>query len=139
MDIVKIYTDGSIDKNPGGLGTYSCILVFGKHEKKLVGHEENSTNSRMELMPILEGLKILKKRCNVRIYSDSQYAINVCSQNYKAKKNLDLVIPIIEEVKKHEVVFIWIKGHNGDKYNELADQLANEERKRIKTSGYKTV
>lgn len=134
---VNIYTDGACSGNPGP-GGWGTILRYGKNEKVLSGGEESTTNNRMELTAVIEGLKALKKSCRVEIVTDSKYVSDGMTLGWaqswrnngwrKADKkpalNSDLWEKLLDEAAKHECTFIWIKGHNGHPENERCDALA---------------
>jgi ribonuclease HI len=135
---VEIYTDGACKGNPGP-GGWGVLLRYGKHEKQLYGGEPLTTNNRMELMAVIQGLKALKRHSRVIITTDSQYVKQGITQwihNWKrngwktsarsAVKNADLWQLLDDEAAKHEVEWRWVKGHAGHAENELADQLANQ-------------
>lgn len=140
MKKVIIYTDGACSNNPGK-GGYAAILIYKKTEKIIKGFEDNTTNNRMELRAIIEGLKALKEPCNVYIYSDSAYVINPINQGWihswmlndwrtlgkKEVKNVDLWESLIELIKIHKVKFIKVKGHADNEYNNRCDQIARQE------------
>ena len=114
---VNIYTDGACSGNPG-VGGYGTILVYTdsdgiKHEKELSEGYKLTTNNQMELLAVITGLEALKKPCKVTIYSDSKYV-----------KNVDLWKRLLAAKEKHQVEFIWVKGHAGHEYNERCDSLA---------------
>ena len=134
---VEIYTDGACKGNPGP-GGWGVLLRYGKHEKQLYGGERLTTNNRMELMAVIQGLRALKRHSRVRITTDSQYVKQGITQwihNWKRNgwktaarspvKNADLWQALDSEAGKHEVEWRWVKGHAGHAENELADQLAN--------------
>lgn len=132
MNEVIIYTDGSSKGNPGkgGCGT---ILLAGKHVKKISEGFILTTNNRMELLAVILGLEALNKKCDVKIYSDSKYVVDAIEKGwvfgwqkkgFKGKKNSDLWIRFLSVYKKHNVKLHWIKGHSGNKYNEMCDDLA---------------
>ncbi|MCU7842829.1 MAG: ribonuclease HI [Candidatus Thiodiazotropha sp. (ex Monitilora ramsayi)] len=134
---VEIYTDGACKGNPGP-GGWGALLRYGKHEKQLYGGERETTNNRMELMAVIEGLRSLNRPSRVRITTDSQYVKNGITQwihNWKRNgwrtaakkpvKNADLWQQLDQEVAKHEITWHWVKGHSGHPENELADSLAN--------------
>ena len=135
---VELYTDGACRGNPGP-GGWGAILVYGKHEKVMQGGERLTTNNRMELMAAIEGLSALKERCRVTVYSDSKYLVdaytlgwvnNWRSHGWKksdgALKNSELWQKLFDLTDRHEVSFVWVKGHNGHDYNERCDSLATE-------------
>lgn len=136
MKEVQLYTDGACRGNPGK-GGYGAILVYGKYEKELSGGERETTNNRMELTAAIVGLEALKESCSVKLYSDSKYLVDAFTQGWvfswqksgwkRGKdelKNPDLWKRLYELTQKHEVEFIWVKGHDGHEYNERCDALA---------------
>ncbi len=138
---VIIYTDGACSNNPG-VGGWGCVLIFSDEKttyiRKISGYSSLTTNNQMELQAIISALLALKKPCELNIYSDSAYVVNAFNQNWienwqkngwkNAKKeevsNKDLWLTLIESLKQHNYTFIKVKGHNGDKYNEICDTLA---------------
>ena len=136
MKQVTLYTDGACRNNPGR-GGWGAILVYGRYEKEMSGGEALTTNNRMELMAAISGLEALKEPCAVSLYSDSKYLVDAFNEGWvygwqragwrrgkEALKNPDLWERIYELTKKHEVTFIWVKGHDGNEYNERCDRLA---------------
>ena len=137
MKDVTIYTDGTCSGNPraGGWGT---ILSYNGREKELSGGEAQTTNNRMELTAVIEGLRALKEPCRVRIVTDSQYVVNGIEKGWakswkqngwrkKDKKpalNPDLWDALLNLLDKHEVRFEWIRGHAGHPQNERCDAMA---------------
>ncbi len=140
MKYVKIYTDGGCIGNPGP-GGYGTVLLFGKHRKELSDGFKETTNNRMELMACIKGLEALKERCRVELYSDSKYVVDGINKGWaqrwqknnwiRNKKtgdravNPDLWQQLLDLVKQHDVTMNWVKGHAGNKENEVCDQLAN--------------
>lgn len=135
--IVYLYTDGSCKGNPG-TGGWGVLLRYGTHEKELYGGEAHTTNNRMELTAVIQGLQVLKRRCQVQIHTDSQYVKNGMESwihawkkngwktaNKQAVKNEDLWKTLDQLVKQHDVSWVWVKGHAGHRDNERADALAN--------------
>ena len=134
---VLLYTDGSCLGNPGP-GGWSAILQCGEHEKELVGGADHTTNNRMELTAVLEGLKALTRRCQVTVVTDSQYVATILNGG-KAKANRDLVYEVHTQARRHEVIVQQVRGHSGYEMNELADQLAFTEanhRKQMIAAGW---
>jgi ribonuclease HI len=133
MTEIKIYTDGASRGNPGP-GGYGTILISGEHRKELFEGYTLTTNNRMELLAVIAGLEALKKEpCNVTVFSDSKYVVNAVEKkwvqswyknNFKKKKNKDLWVRYLKVAQKHYVKFVWIKGHDGNIYNERCDHLA---------------
>ena len=122
QDQVFLYTDGSCLGNPGP-GGWSAILQYGEHEKELVGGADHTTNNRMELMAVIEGLKALTRRCQVTVVTDSQY-VAIILNNGKARANLDLVQQVRQLAAQHDVTVEQIRGHSGHAQNERCDWLA---------------
>jgi len=130
---VVIYTDGSAKGNPGR-GGYGVVMMSGSHRKEISGGFELTTNNRMELLSVIVGLENLKKeKTFVTIYSDSKYVVDSIQKkwlfswekkNFGKKKNPDLWIRFLKIYRKHQVSFIWVKGHSNIKENERCDQLA---------------
>ena len=137
---VTIYTDGSCLSNPGGPGGWAAILV---HEgtgtrKEISGGRASTTNNRMEIMAVLESLKVLTRPCAVDIYTDSQYVSNSITKGWlmswqkngwvdkkkKPRLNADLWKEMITELARHKVTLHWIRGHQGHPENERCDELA---------------
>ena len=145
MKRVEIYTDGACSGNPG-VGGWGCVLRYRENEKELSGGELQTTNNRMELTAVIEALKALKTHCNVTLYTDSKYVMNGITEwldewkknGWKTKskknevKNIDLWQKLDELSSKHEIRFVWVKGHNGDAGNERVDTLARSEVMKLK-------
>ena len=137
---VEIFTDGACSGNPG-IGGWGAILRYKETEKELSGGELETTNNRMELMAVIMALSALNKSCNISLYTDSQYVMKGITEwlaNWKkngwktsnkkqAVKNVDLWQQLDELVQKHEIRWIWVKGHNGHAENERCDALARAE------------
>jgi ribonuclease HI len=139
LNEVVIYTDGACKGNPGP-GGWGAWLKSGPTEKELFGGELNTTNNRMELTAVIEGLAALKRPCKVILYLDSQYVrmgITEWIRGWKAKgwltstkqpvKNVELWQKLDKLVAEggHVIEWRWVKGHSGDPGNERADMLAN--------------
>ena len=140
MNEVVIYTDGACKGNPGP-GGWGAWLKSGTSEKDLFGGELNTTNNRMELTAVIEGLAALKRPCKVLLYLDSQYVrkgITEWIRGWKAKgwltstkqpvKNVELWKELDKLVSEggHQIEWRWVRGHSGDVGNERADMLANK-------------
>ena len=132
MSVIEMYTDGACSGNPGP-GGWGVLLRWNGHEKQLSGGEAETTNNRMEMMAVIKGLEALKKPSTVKLYTDSQYVQQGVTQwmkGWKAKgwpariKNQDLWLAIDSLIQRHDVEFIWVRGHNGHAENELVDKLA---------------
>ncbi len=140
MKHVDIFTDGACSGNPGP-GGWGAILRYAGVEKELSGSEKETTNNRMELTAVIEALRALKEKCDVTVCTDSKYvcdAINlkwVYSWREKGWKkadrkpalNVDLWEELLALLEKHDVEFVWIKGHAGHPENERCDSLAVNE------------
>jgi ribonuclease HI len=135
---VELFTDGACRGNPGP-GGWGVVLRYGEREKELFGGERDTTNNRMELTAVIQGLAALKRPCAVAVTTDSQYVKNGITQwihNWKRNgwktaarkpvKNDDLWRLLDEAVARHRVSWHWVKGHAGHRENERADQLANQ-------------
>lgn len=135
---VDLYTDGACKGNPGP-GGWGVLLRYGGAEKSLCGGERETTNNRMELTAVIEGLKALNRPCQVRVHTDSKYVQQGISEwlpnwirrNWKTAgggpvKNQDLWRALAEQAARHRVEWLWVKGHAGHPENERADALANE-------------
>jgi len=138
---ITLYSDGSSLGNPGA-GGYGGILEYKGKFKEYVGGEAHTTNNRMELLGVIEGLKLLKEPCDVEVISDSSYVINGINKwlegwvkkDFKKVKNVDLWRAYLEASSPHQVKGTWVRGHNGHPQNERCDQLARNEAERIKLS-----
>ena len=136
--IVDLYSDGACKGNPG-VGGWGVLLRFGEVEKDLCGGSRATTNNRMELQAVIEGLKALSRPCQVRVHTDSKYVQQGISEwlpnwirrGWKTAggapvKNQDLWRELSQEANRHRVEWLWVKGHAGHPENERADALANE-------------
>lgn len=141
---VEIFTDGACRGNPGP-GGWGALLRYNHHTKELKGSEAQTTNNRMELTAVIEGLKSLKEACYVELTTDSKYVkrgmeewLPKWKENgwktaaKKPVKNVDLwqmldkLIEKLKEEEDHEINVYWVKGHSGHPENEQADALANQ-------------
>lgn len=137
MEEVIIYTDGACSGNPGP-GGWGAILMINENKKEIFGGNKNTTNNVMELTAVIEALKLLKRPCNVNLYSDSAYVVNAFLQNWilgwikngwknsnkEDVKNKELWQELISLTKVHNVTFHKVKGHADNKYNNRCDELA---------------
>lgn len=128
---VKLYSDGACSGNPGP-GGWAAILQWNGHEREVVGRERQTTNNRMELTAILEGLKPLREPCSVTVYTDSQYAIGIMG-GWKRKANHDLLRELDALCAEHSVTFQYLRGHAGHPLNERADELAVIQREKARS------
>lgn len=137
MKKVDLYTDGACSGNPGA-GGYGAILIYRGIEREISGGEAVTTNNRMEMRAVIEGLACLKERCDVTVYSDSAYTVNAFNEGWLAgwrkngwKKadgkpvlNADLWQALDAAVTAHNVRFVKVKGHADNEYNNRCDALA---------------
>jgi ribonuclease HI len=138
QESVEVFTDGACSGNPGP-GGWGALLRWGTQEKELTGGEPATTNNRMELMAAIAALESLKRPCRVRLHTDSLYlkeGITRWIHGWKAKgwrtadrkpvKNIDLWQRLDAALARHQVEFLWVKGHAGHAENERADALARK-------------
>ena len=145
MKTVTLYTDGACSGNPGP-GGWGAILEYQGTEKELSGGESSTTNNRMELTAVIEGLSALKEPCIVELYSDSKYVIDGLSKGWavswrkngwkKADKkpalNPDLWEKLLDLTEKHQLHYHWVKGHAENEKNNRCDEMAVAQWKQIK-------
>ena len=145
---VTIYTDGACDPNPG-IGGWAAILIFNGAKREITGGALESTNNRMEMTAVIEGLRTLKEPCAVTLITDSEYVKNAFTQGWldnwqkrgwktsdrKPVKNQDLWQVMLELTKPHQITWKWVRGHDVDELNNRCDELAVEARLRIKREG----
>ncbi|PTM57941.1 ribonuclease HI [Desmospora activa] len=137
MKEVIIYTDGACSGNPGP-GGWGAVLLYGEHRKELTGSERQTTNNRMELTAAIESMRRLKQSCRVKLHTDSAYMVNCFKQRWYVNwekngwknsrkepvENQDLWKQLLEQVRRHEVEFIKVKGHSDVELNNRCDELA---------------
>jgi len=136
-ETVEVYADGACRGNPGP-GGWGVLLRAKGVEKELFGGEPHTTNNRMELTAVIRALEALKRRCTIRVYTDSQYVQKGISEwisawkrrgwrtaDKKPVKNVDLWRRLDELVASHDIEWHWVRGHAGHDGNERADALAN--------------
>ena len=142
MKKISIYTDGACSGNPGK-GGWGAILIYpsisGNKEKQISGFNPETTNNQMELQAVIEALKSLKEPCEIDLYTDSKYVMqgitewifswkknNWRNSSKKPVKNKDFWVELDYLAQKHKINWHWVKAHDGNKYNEIADRLAVE-------------
>ena len=138
MKSVEIFTDGACRGNPGP-GGWGVLMRYGAEERSLFGGEKETTNNRMELTAVIEGLAALTQPCQVVLTSDSTYVLKGIQDwmpNWKKRgwktaskkpvKNVDLWQKLDRVIGEHKIDWRWVKGHSGHRENEIADQLANQ-------------
>lgn len=123
MATYDIYTDGSCSGNPGP-GGWGAIVMDGLMQTPLSGGDPSTTNNRMEMLAVIEGLSSLPAGSQVTVHSDSQYVINSMTKNWKRNANQDLWARLDQAVAERNVSWEWVRGHNGHPMNEAADRLA---------------
>lgn len=137
MKQVTIFTDGACINNPGP-GGWAAVLMHKQHKKEIYGCDPHTTNNKMELTAAIEALKALKEPCVVSLFSDSKYLCNGINLHWAESwrkrgwkksdstepKNIPLWEELLELTEKHTVSFQWVKGHDGNEYNERCDELA---------------
>jgi len=134
---LEIFTDGACKGNPGP-GGWGAVIRYGKHEKEISGGEPDTTNNRMELAAAIQALKILIEPCHIKLHTDSKYVLDGITKwihgwqrngwknaSKQPVRNADLWRDLIDAVARHQVEWIWVKGHNGHPENERADRLAS--------------
>ena len=139
MEEITIYTDGACSGNPGP-GGWGAILMLGDHKKEISGGSKETTNNIMELTAVIQALRLVKRPCKIKLYSDSAYVVNGFLQGWiynwikknwktadgKPVKNKELWEELYNFTKIHEIEFIKVKGHADNEYNNRCDELARE-------------
>lgn len=136
-EAVTLHTDGACRGNPGP-GGWAAVLAYRDREKELYGYEPDTTNNRMELMAVISGLEALRRPCDVRVITDSQYVMKGVTEwmdawkrrgwrtaDRKPVRNVDLWQRLDDALARHRVEWQWVRGHAGHDGNERADVLAN--------------
>jgi len=141
MKTLKIFTDGSCLKNPGGAGGYCAVITDGEERVVIKGGEKETTNNRMELMAVIKALEKIKNSYHIEIYSDSKYVVEGINSWIKKWKtygwngiaNKDLWMTIDKLLQKHlSVRAVWVRGHSGHPENEYCDKVAKEEARKVR-------
>lgn len=139
MEEITIYTDGACSGNPGP-GGWGAVLMLGDYKKEISGGNKETTNNIMELTAVIEALRLVKRPCKIKLYSDSAYVINAFQQGWiyswimkgwqtadkKPVKNKELWEELYKFSKIHEIEFIKVKGHADNEYNNRCDELARK-------------
>ncbi|GHT91661.1 hypothetical protein FACS1894122_04420 [Alphaproteobacteria bacterium] len=136
---LAIYTDGACCGNPGP-GGWGAVILFGNKQKELCGSDPDTTNNRMEMMAAICALEYLKSPYSVDLYTDSTYVKegitkwisgwqkrNWVNSEGNPVKNKDLWLRLLEATKRHKISWHWVRGHAGNKYNEIVDKLAKSQ------------
>ena len=137
MEEITIYTDGACSGNPGP-GGWGAILMLGDHKKEISGGSKETTNNIMELTAVIQALRLVKRPCKIKLYSDSAYVVNGFLQGWiynwikknwktadgKPVKNKELWEELYKFTKMHDIEFIKVKGHADNEYNNRCDELA---------------
>ncbi len=140
MKKVDLYTDGSCIGNPGP-GGYACILIYNGIQKEFSGFVDNTTNNRMEITAVIEGLKLLKEPCKVTVYTDSAYTMNAFDKGWldawiannwrtssnKPVLNQELWQELVNQMHRHSISWVKVKGHSDNALNNRCDILARGE------------
>jgi ribonuclease HI len=138
---VTLVPDGAVSGNPG-TGGWGVVLISGERRRELSGADPHTTNNRMELTAVIEGLRALRRPCRVRVLSDSAYVVNAHRQGWirswqrngwrtsgkKPVENRDLWEALLDAEQAHEITWELVKGHAGHELNERADELAVQAR-----------
>jgi ribonuclease HI len=148
---ITIYTDGSSRGNPGP-GGFGVVMISGSHRKEIFQGYQLTTNNRMELMAVIVALETLKhQNSQATVYTDSRYVIDAVEKGwvfgwekkrFSGKKNPDLWVRFLQVYRKHQVKFVWVKGHAQNKENNRCDQLAVEASsypKLLEDTGYESI
>lgn len=138
MKKVELFTDGACSGNPGP-GGWGALLRYNGHEKEMGGGAPDTTNNRMEMTAVIEGLAALKSPCAITLYTDSKYVMDGVTkylENWKRRgwktadkkevKNRDLWEQLESEMARHKIDWVWVKGHAGHAENERVDQIARD-------------
>lgn len=149
---VEIYTDGACSGNPGP-GGYGVVLIYDQIEKELSGSCLKTTNNRMEMLAAIKGLEILKKPCEVVLYSDSRYLVDAINKGWvkkwqangwmraknKEAKNADLWKRLLNAMKHHKIKLVWVRGHSDNEFNNRCDKLATTAIEKMKQNASRCI
>lgn len=138
---VDLYTDGACSQNGTWIGGYGAVLLYGQYKKEISGFKDNTTNNQMEILAVIEGLKALKEKVDLTIYTDSAYVCNAFENNWvgswqnngwknsqnKPVSNKELWLELISLLRNHNVKWVKVKGHADNEYNNRCDFLATEQ------------
>ena len=141
MKQVTIYTDGGCNPSNPGPGGYGAVLLYGEHRRELSGGFRWTTNNRMELLAAITALESLKQSCQITLHSDSKYLVDAMNAGWAkrwqanqwrrnkrgdAAKNPDLWQRLLDAAERHQVKWVWVRGHTGIPENERCDELARQ-------------
>ena len=123
-----IYTDGGCERNPGGRGGYGAVIINNSTGEltDISGGFRSTTNNRMEVMAVIKALEKIEKGTHIQLFSDSQYVIRTMNGMFRKKKNIDFWKKLDKLAAAFEIEWNWVKGHNGNTYNERCDTLCQE-------------
>lgn len=126
---IELYTDGACSGNPGPGGWGAILIAFDemgtvKKELPISGYEPHTTNNRMEIKAVIEGLNRLTHPSKLTVYTDSQYVVNTMTKGWKKKANQELWKQLEEAAQPHNITWKYVRGHAGHEYNERCDKLA---------------
>ncbi len=124
--MIHIFTDGACIGNPGR-GGWGAVIYRDGYVQETCGRERRTTNNRMEMTAVIEGLALVPEGSEVTVYSDSQYVVNTMTMNWKRRKNHDLWAKLDREAAARNVTWEWVRGHSGHPQNERADRLASQQ------------
>ena len=129
---IKLYTDGACSGNPGP-GGWASIIINGDYIHKISGSDKSTTNNRMEIIAVIEGLKMTSEASKVEVITDSAYVVNTMTKGWKRNKNQDLWGELDTLVSNRDVKFTWVKGHASNQYNNECDKMAVSEYQKYKS------
>ena len=128
---IDVYTDGAAIPNPGSAGWGAVFVVDGQLKRKMSGHIDHATNNEAEITAAIRAVEAFTRPSDFTVYSDSEYLIKsmttwIPDRGYEGYKNAHLFERLIEVCEPHAINWQWVRGHNGNQYNEIADELANK-------------